>query len=279
MSDRPHHVQMGTQPSPTREIERRLSSAIAAAVVRGRAELGWSKAEVARRAGVSAATMTRIEAGSGEHVGLRAVCAVLEALGTDARLFLDGPTVLGDRSQDDAVHARLCGHLAGRLSAFGWEPALEVEVGEGRIRGFVDVMAFRPVDRAVICDETKSEVHDAGGIVRTLRWYANHAWGAARDLGWKPARVVPILTVLDSADVAARLRENRTLVDAAFPVRAAELQAWIEDHRAPLAGGFGLAALDPASRRHAWLRATAVDARRVVPPYRNYADFANRGRR
>ena len=272
-------VRMSTQPSPARETERRLATAIASSVLRGRAALGWSKAELARRAGVSAATLTRIEAGSGEHVGLRSICAVLEALGADARLFIDGPTVLTDRSQHDAVHARLCGHLAGRLAALGWETALEVEVTEGRLHGFVDVMAFRPVDRALICDETKSEIHDAGGIVRTLRWYANHAWDAARDLGWKPARVVPILTVLDSDDVATRLRENRALVEAAFPVRAAQLQAWIEDHQAPLAMGFGLGAVDPASRRQAWLRATAIDARRVVPPYRNYADFANRGRR
>ena len=270
---------MGTQQSPTREIERRLATAIAGSVIRGRVALGWSKADLARRAGVSAATMTRIESASAEHVGLRSTCAVLEVLGIDARLFLDGPTVLKDRSQDDAVHARLCGHLAGRLATLGWEPAVEVEVSDGRIHGFVDVMAYRPVDRALICDETKSEIHDAGGIVRTMRWYANHAWDAARALGWKPARIVPILTVLDSDDVAARLRENRELVEAAFPVRAAQLQAWIEDHRAPLAAGFGLAAVDPASRRQAWLRATAIDARRVVPPYRNYADFANRERR
>lgn len=270
---------MNRQPGPPREIERRLAAAIAAAVHGARTALGWSQAEVARRAGVSTSTVTRIASGSPEHVGLRAICAVLDALRVDARLLLDGPAVLTDRSQRDAVHARLCGHLAGRLSVLGWETALEVEVSEGRTHGFVDVMAFRRIDRAVICDETKSEVHDAGATVRTLRWYANHAWDAARALGWKPARVVPILTVLDSDDVASRLRENRPLMEAAFPVREGQLQAWIEDPRAPLAEGFGLAAIDPASRRQAWLRATAIDARRVVPPYRNYADFAGRQRR
>jgi len=256
-------------------MERRLAGAIATSITTERTALGWSKAELARRAGVSAAAITRIEAGSAEHVGLRAICAILEAVGVDARLFLEGPLVLTDRSQRDRVHARLCGHLAGRLAALGWETAIEVEVSEGRMHGFVDVMAFRPADRALICDETKSEIHDAGAIIRTLRWYANHAWSAARALGWRPARVVPILTLLDSDDVATRLRENRALVEAAFPVRARQLRAWTEDHRAPLAGGFGLAAIDPASRRQAWLRATAIDARRVVPPYRNYADFAN----
>ena len=243
-----HHVRVQRQLGPTREIERRHAASIATAVANGRTSLGWSKAEVARRAGVSASTMTHIEAGSSEHVGLRAICAVFEVVGVDARLFLDGPTVLTERLQRDGVHARLCGHLAGRLAALGWETAVEVEVSEGRIRGFVDVMAFRPVDRALICDETKSEIHDTGGIVRTLRWYANHAWDAARALGWKPARVVPILTVLDSDDVAMRLRENRALVEAAFPIRSGQLGAWTEDHRAPLPDGFGLAALDPASR-------------------------------
>jgi transcriptional regulator with XRE-family HTH domain len=260
-------------------MERRLAAMISTSVGGGRTALGWSKAEVARRAGVSASVVSRVEAGSSEHVGLRAICAVLDAVGVDARLFLEGPIVLTDGPQHDGVHARLCGHLAGRLAALGWETAIEVEVSEGRMRGFVDVMAFRPADRALICDETKSEIHDFGAIIRTLRWYANHAWDAAQALGWRPARVVPILTVLDSDDVATRLRENRALVGAAFPVRVGQLRAWTEDHRAPLAGGFGLAAIDPASRRRAWLRTTAIDARRVVPPYRNYADFANRERR
>lgn len=274
-------------PSPARSaahgsqgrMEQQFATAVAGVVVRGRTALGWSKSELARRAGVSAATMTRIESGSAAHVGMRSTCAVLEVLGVDARLLLEGPIVLADRSQNDAVHARLCGHLAGRLTGFDWEPALEVEVSDGRIHGFIDVMAFRPADRALLCDETKSEIHDAGAILRTMRWYANHAWGAARALGWKPARIVPMLTVLDSDDVATRLRENRALMTAGFPIRAAELQAWIEDPRAPMAPGFGLAALDPASRRQAWLRPTALDARRVVPPYRSYADFANRERR
>ena len=260
-------------------MERRLAALISTSVSAGRTAHGWSKAEVAHRAGVSASVVSRIEAGTVEHVGLRAVCSILEAVGVDVRLVLEGPTVLTDRSQRDAVHARLCGHLANRLAALGWETAVEVEVSQGQIHGFVDVMAFRPVDRALVCDETKSEIHDAGAIVRTLRWYSNHAWGAARAMGWKPARVVPILTVLDSDDVATRLRENRKLVEAAFPVRAAQLRTWIEDPRAPLAEGFGLAAVDPASRWQAWLRATAIDARRVAPPYRNYGDFANGVRR
>ncbi len=270
---------MSGQPRLTREMERRLAALISTSVGGGRTALGWSKAEVARRAGVSASVVSRIEAGAVQHVGIRAICSVLETLGVDARLLLEGPTVLTDGSQRDAVHARLCGHLAGRLAALGWETALEVEVSQGRIHGFVDVMAFRPADRALICDETKSEIHDAGAIIRALRWYANHAWDAARSLGWKPARVVPILTVLDSDDVVTRLRENRQLVEAAFPVRAAQLRAWIDDPGVPLSEGFGLAGIDPASRRRAWLRATAVDARRVVPPYRNYADFANGERR
>jgi transcriptional regulator with XRE-family HTH domain len=279
VSARQHDRRMNRRSGPTREIERRLATSIAKAVTSGRTELGWSKGEVARRAGVSASVMSHIEAGSLKHVGLGVICAVLEVVGVDARLFLDGPTVLTERLQHDGVHARLCGHLAGRLAALEWETAVEVEVSERRIRGFVDVMAFRPADRALICDETKSEIHDSGAIIRTLRWYANHAWDAARALGWRPARIVPILTVLDSDDVATRLRENRALIDRAFPVRAGQLGAWIEDHRAPLPDGFGLAALDPASRRRAWLRVTALDARRVVPPYRNYADFAEGTRR
>ena len=274
-----HASRMSRQPRPTRDTERRLAAVISTSVRGGRTALGRSQADVARRAGVSASVVSRMEAGTAEHVGLRAACSVLEAVGIDARLLLEGPTVLTDRSQRDAVHARLCGHLAGRLAALGWETAVEVEVSQGRIHGFVDVMAFRPADRSLVCDETKSEIHDAGAIIRTLRWYANHAWDAARAMGWKPARVVPILTVLDSGHVAASLRENRRLVETAFPVRAAQLRTWIEDARAPLGEGFGLAAIDPASRRQAWLRPTAIDARRVTPPYRNYGDFANRDRR
>lgn len=80
------------------------------------------------------------------------------------------PPFLHDRErQRDAAHVRCTTYLAKRLQAAGWKTATEVEVGQGRARGWIDVLAFHPATRLLIVIEVKTEIRDLGQIERIRR--------------------------------------------------------------------------------------------------------------
>lgn len=51
-------------------------------------------------------------------------------------------------------------YVARRLDQAGWLVATEVEVGDARWRGFVDLLAFHPVERLLLIIEVKIELDD-----------------------------------------------------------------------------------------------------------------------
>lgn len=231
--------------------------------------LGWSQAKLARRGRTSQSSVSRIEA-TDPAVALQTMCDLLDALGIRINLELRPPHLEDRRRQADPAHARGCAYVARRLSARGWEVRLEVEIGDGR--GWIDLLAFRPVDRSMYMAEIKTEVHDAGAIHRTLAWYERESWAAARRQGWSPRRLTSSLLLLATEANDKRVVENSTLLRQSCPVRARALGAWLsETGRESLPRS--LAMIDPSSRRRNWLIATIGDGRRTPAPYGNYADF------
>lgn len=182
--------------------------------------------------------------------------------------------VVGRRRQNDRLHARCGGYTGRRLIADGWQVRHEVEVGDGRTRGWIDLLAFREADGGLFCPELKTEIHDAGAIQRTLSWYEREAWDARR-LGWSPRRMASGLILLCTAENDLRITDNRELLGQVFPAGARELNAWLRDPANPLPPR-AIAMIDPRSRRRDWLRPTRSHGRRAVAPYRDYADAASR---
>lgn len=160
--------------------------------------------------------------------------------------------------------------------AAGFDVQHEVEIGNGRFRGWIDVLGFRAEDRSLITSEIKSDLPDVGAIQRTTAWYQREAWLIARRMGWQPVRQVLAVLVLDSSEVEGRIRSNRDLLRAAFPGRARELGRWLEAADAPRPPSRCIALIDPASRGRQWLRASRADGRRAPSRYLNYADAAGR---
>jgi hypothetical protein len=156
--------------------------------------------------------------------------------------------------------------------------ATEVEIGSDRSRGWIDVLAYHPETGVVLVIEVKTEIHDLGQIERTLGWYEREAWAAARRRTWRPTQVVGCLVLLMSDSNEKRLAENRLAFRDGFPIRARALNSIMDQPSTPLVKGRGLAMIDPASRRSAWLRPTHLDGRRSPTRYRDYADFAGRSR-
>jgi transcriptional regulator with XRE-family HTH domain len=237
---------------------------------------GWTQAELARRAATNQSAISRLERGVAEPLDMLIVDRVLAALGFRASLDVDGRHLADRRRQRDPVHARMNGFLAAQLERRGFRTALEVHVGDPSPRGWIDLLAFRAVDRALIVNETKGDLPDVGAFQRSLAFYDRSAREAANRLGWRPARVVVLGTMLDSATIAARLGENRELITRVFPSPADRMLAWIEDPRAPAPFGWTLATCDPASRSAAWLRPPMLGARRQPIAYADYADAAGR---
>ena len=253
-----------------------LAGRLGAVIRDARILIGWTQRQLADRAGTSQPVICRIELGKTEAIDLLVAERVLVALGMRGRLELEGRHLADRRRQRDAVHARLTGFVARRLERTGWLTATEVPIGDAAPRGWIDLLAFRPIDRALLVEESKTDLPDMGGLQRRLAFYDREAWACAALLGWRPSRSAVIVVALDSRDVARRLADNRDLLNVAFRTDAAELSAWLDDPGRAMPGAWTIATCDPASRLGEWLHSVAPGARRGPPKYVDYADAARR---
>jgi transcriptional regulator with XRE-family HTH domain len=251
-----------------------LATTIGGVIRDGRRACGWSQRELADRVGVSQSAIARLEGEELEYLDLGLMSRVLDQLGI--RITFDARTLglAGRREQRDAVHAACAGYAKRRLDRGGWASALEVEIGTGRGRGWIDLLGYRATDRALLVVEFKTEIHDLGQIQRSLEWYGRAAWRAAANRGWRPTTVSSLLLVLDTIENEARASANRELLASEFPTRGHEIDAWLRASGGPPIRG--LAMIDPKSRRNDWLRPTRAEGRRSPAPYADYRDAARR---
>ncbi|MEO5963993.1 MAG: helix-turn-helix domain-containing protein [Candidatus Limnocylindrales bacterium] len=249
---------------------------IADAIRDARRLVGSTQRDLAAQAQTSQATISRLEGGGSSSVDLLVVERVLASLGIRAALTMDARHLEDRRRQTDGVHARLNGYIARRLERDRWRTALEVRVGSDAPRGWIDLLAFREADRALLVEETKTDIPDMGGLQRSLAFYEREAWDAARSLGWRPSRVVALVVALDTRSVAGRLADNRDTVTRAFPARVDATAAWVRDQATEPPRGWTLATADPLDRSLTWLRPTTLGSRRRPPAYSGYAEAASR---
>jgi hypothetical protein len=198
--------------------------------------------------------------------------AILEALG--ATVIIEPPQLRARVEQHDAAHALCVDHVRRRLLRLGFLVETELEIGSGSSRGWIDLLALHPARGLLFLDEAKTELRDVGGLQRQIAWYEREAWRAATRLGWRARVLVPAVTVLFTAANDAAIQAHRGSYAAAFPTRAVELQAILEEPESVLRPPpRAIALIDPASRRQAWLRPTMSDGRRSPAPYADYAAF------
>jgi transcriptional regulator with XRE-family HTH domain len=247
---------------------------IGTVIAGARREHRWGQRELARRLSVSQSAVARLEAGRLRVIDVDLATRAFRELGIRPLVDSDMLGLASRREQADVVHARCLGVIARRLRSAGWESRIEVEVGSGRTRGWIDLLSFRGRDGALLVTEFKSLVRDVGAIQRTCGWYAREAWTAARQVGWRPRQASVALILLASAENDAALIANRSLLRTTFPGGAAEVSAWIEDSGP--APPWAIAMIDPRSRRSRWLIGTRSDGRRTPAPYLDYADAARR---
>lgn len=239
----------------------------------GRLALGLSQEALAIKVGVARSYIAAIERGRA-NPSLDVIVRLAGALGLEIDLDLRPPIIVGDRRQRDAVHARCSGHVDRRLRAAFWETAREVEIVDGRWRGWIDLLAFDPRTGTLIIIEIKTIIDDLGALERQLGWYERTARRAALDRGWRPRRVVTWLLVLSTNQNEATIAQNRDVFERAFPVAAASMAALVDDPASGLANGRGMALIDPARRRRTWLTRARIHGGRSSSPYLDYRDAA-----
>lgn len=231
-----------------------------------------TQAKLAGRCGLSQPQISAVEGGNLARLTVEEMGRLLDALGIRMDLTLQRPFVAAPPLQHDAAHARAIAYVAGRLRAAGWEVRLEVEISEGRSRGWIDVLAHDAGRRALFVGEIKAGLDDMGSAQRQLAWYDRSARGVARSLRWQIHRSANALLVLATEANDRLITANHGLIRQAFPVRAAALFDWLGEPVAPLPGP-AIALIDPRSRRRRWPIATALDGRRTPLRYASYADF------
>lgn len=252
---------------------RTIAASVGEVVRDARRLVGWSQRELAARAGTSQATVWRLETEQAPRLDAVTVDRVLQALGLRATLEINDRHLEDRRRQVDAVHALLNPYVERRLRRAGWQTATEVQIGDPEPRGWIDTLAFREADRALLVEETKTDLPDMGALQRSLTFYERASWATARRLGWRPLTVQVLTVCLDTSAVRQRLAGNRTGIAAAFPGQVDELAAWLRDPTARRPRGWTMALADPGSRATRWLRVALGDRRRPAP-YADYADAA-----
>jgi len=194
-----------------------------------RVKRGWRQRDLARAVHVSDATISRVERGHLDPVGLGTIRKI--ALGLDIRVEL----LPRSRSANidrlvHALHAELAESVVRWLEAFGgWVVRPEVSFSRFGERGIVDLLAWQPRRRALLVIELKTAVVDVGELLGTLDRKVRNAWEVARGLGWDPAMVACLLIVAEGPTNRRRIEAHEATFRASLPDRIVQVRRWLRD--------------------------------------------------
>jgi hypothetical protein len=128
-------------------------------------------------------------------------------------------------------------HVVSTLGGLGWETAPEHSFNHYGERGWADVLAWRPAERALLVVETKTRLWDLqdtlGALDRKRRLLPDIA---ARELDWR-ARAVGVVLVLPELSTHRHVVERHSATfHAALPARQVEVRNWLSSPTRDLRG-------------------------------------------
>jgi len=208
---------------------------------------GWRQTDLAARAGVSAATIGRIERGHIATLALDTMRRVAAAL--EIRLDLRARWRAGDldrllNAAHSELHELVARHFADQLPA--WVLAPEVSFSIFGERGVIDILAWHPGRRALLVIELKTDIADVNELVGTLGRKRRLAAQVARERGWDPVVVSTCLIVTESRTNRRRIEQHRAMLRAAFPDDGNAVRRWLSDPSGPISGMSGWRVNSPA---------------------------------
>jgi len=211
---------------------------------------GWRQLDLAAKAGLSRATIARVELGGAEDMPFRTLSMIAIAMSArlDVRLLWNGESL--DRLLDQA-HAALVEELTRRLGRDSWVVAPEVSFSVFGERGSIDLLAFHPQTSLILVIEVKSALPDLQAMLVTLDRKVRLAPRIAQDRGWHAAGVARLLVLANDRTARRRVAAHAALLGAAFPTRGVEVNRWLRKPDRPISGLVfvsGVRAADPGQR-------------------------------
>jgi transcriptional regulator with XRE-family HTH domain len=200
-----------------------------------RIRLRLRQVDVARRAGVSAAVVSRIERGRLREVSLAALESVATAL--DIRLEIVARWRGGDLDRMvNAKHAALAeAAIAWLRKQAGWEIRPEVSFSLGGERGVVDLLAWHAATRTLLVIELKTDIVDVGELLGTFDRKRRLAWRIAATLDWRPSVVGAAVVITEGRTNRRRVAAHALTLRAALPDDGRRLRAWLAAPAGPSA--------------------------------------------
>ena len=192
-----------------------------------RLNAGWTQAELARRAGTSASTVSRLERGHADAMLMSVVKAVALALDAWADYSLRWRGGELDRVIN-AGHAALHESLARWVRGVpGWELAPEVSFSIYGERGVIDALCWHATTRMLLVVELKTEVVDVSELLGTFDRKLRLATRVAADRGWQAASVAGWILVAEGRTNHRRISAHREVLRAALPDDGRRIAGWL----------------------------------------------------
>jgi transcriptional regulator with XRE-family HTH domain len=195
----------------------------------------WRQVDLAAKAGVSAAAVSRFERGRARELPVDVLVRVVEALGGrfDFVVRWNGGEL--DRLLN-ARHSALHESVARTFQALdGWVIAPEVSFSIRGERGIIDILAWHPATRALLVIELKTEIVDVNELMGTVDRKRRLAAVVARERGWIARTVSVWVIVGDSKTNRRRAWSHTTTLRAAFPIDGRSIRPWLRRPPGPVA--------------------------------------------
>lgn len=189
---------------------------------------GWRQIDVARKVGVDASVISRIERGHLERMALGTILNVARAL--------DIQVTLGARSRGADLDRLVSGRHAGLHESVArwfaarwpdWTLAPEVSYSIYGERGVIDILAWHPGHRALVIIELKTDIVDVNDLIGQMDRRRRLARRIAEERGWDPLIVSIWVIVASGRTNRGRLAAHGALMRNAFPVDGRSIRSWL----------------------------------------------------
>ena len=192
--------------------------------------------DIAERAGVGRATVSRLERGHVDALTLGTIQRICDVL--DIRVVLYPRWRGGDLDRMlSAGHAAMHEQIARwfRRRWPDWTTAPEISFAYYGERGVIDVLAWHAESRTLLVIELKTELVDLNETVGTLDRKRRLAERVARDRGWQPEAIGVWLVVATGRTNHRRIAEHATFLRNAYPANGQALRRWLAQPSGPIA--------------------------------------------
>ena len=176
----------------------------------------WRQVDLAERAHVSHALVSRVETGQAGGIPCRSLERVTTALGArlEVRVGWNGEGL--DRLLDER-HAELVERMVRSLLGHGWLVAPEVSFNIRGERGSIDLLGFHPSAGTVLAGEVKSVVPDVQATLMVQDRKGRLAMTLAHERGWRATSVTRLLVVGESRTARRRVEAHPATFGGLLP--------------------------------------------------------------